>query len=347
LKELQAVYDVDNEGYVSFFSDQIDLAKEALERGAREKALLIWREMHALYPDLTMKSEKASNLLIDAGRHEEAEALIHEASKRYPRQKSLYAALFIRVAYRRGDFDEALRRCDAVRRKFPDVVDGYSLAAAALSDMGRPNEAEAMLGRGAQKIPGNFDLSMRYAQAATRRLDWAEGLKRWQVLQHNFEHLPGPLGVAECLRELGRFDEAEQTLIQACERFHMNPWAFAELAKFSTIRRDFDEAVRRWESVLKQFPWFEYAYPAIAEALCDAGREGETDEWLRVGMTRSPGDIVVNLAYARSAHRRKDWVAAAERWAAIREHFPDCDEARLREAEAVAALQQQAAFSDR
>jgi tetratricopeptide (TPR) repeat protein len=339
LRELRAIEGRGSSAYSGFFSDQIDVARSEFDQGRREKALETWRKMHAQYPDLCLTSEKAFNLFIDLGNHDEAEALIQEGRRRYPRHKALYATVFARVAYRRGDLEEALRRYDIVRRGFPRVADGYGIAAACFSDLGRRDEAEAMLERGVRTLPNNLDLCIRYAQDATRRDDWPEGLQRWKYVWDRFEQTVGLLGQAECLKEMERLDEAERLLIEACERFHMNPWPFAELANLSTAKGDFDEAVQRWEAVLSRFPWFEFAYPKAAEALRQVGRHTESDEILRVGMTRSPAHLAVSLEYARNAHSRGDWAAATERWALVRERFPDCIEARERELEALAAIE--------
>ena len=346
-RELRAIESQDNQAYLGFFSDQIGVARAEFDRGGQDKALRIWREMHTRFPDLTLTSEKAFNLLIDFGQHEQTEALIHEGRKRYPKYKSLFASVAARVAYRRGDLDEALRRCEMVRRQFPRVADGYTIAAACLNDLGRQDESEALLRSGVQKVTDNLDLCMRYAQSAMGRRDWEEGLRRWKIVWDRFQPTSGLLGEAECLKELGRFDAAEIVLNDACERFHMNAWPFAQLAMLSTTKGDFDEAARRWDVVLSRFPWFEYAYPKAAEALRQVGREADADEILRVGMTRSPADLAVNLEYARSAHRRGDWAAAKERWALVRARFPDCDEARAGEIEALAASEQPVDHPDR
>ena len=155
-----------------------------------------------------------------------------------------------------------------------------------------------------QKLPKSFDLSMRYAQAATKRLDWSEGLRRWRVAQRDFAYLPGPLGVAECLRQLDRIAEAEQTLLEACEHFPDNAWAFAEFAAFATIKGDHEEAVRRWDTVRERFPSFDHAFMRSAEALRAVGREADAEELLRVLVKRAPLHLPGHLEYARTAERR-------------------------------------------
>jgi tetratricopeptide (TPR) repeat protein len=330
MRELPVGGSEGNGAYQRYFAEQIEALGIEFGIGRHEKATEIWRRMYTQFPDLCLKSEKAFNLLIDLGLHDEADRLIHEGSRRYPRNEQMFAVLSARVAYQKGDFEEAIRRCETVRRKFSRTAASFLVAADCLFALGRPDEAEAMLWRGVQKLPKSFELSMRYAQAATRRLDWPEGLRRWQVVQRNFNYLPGPLGVAECLCQLDRMAEAEHTLIEACEHFPDNAWSFAELAAFPTIKGDHEEALRRWDVVRERFPSFDHALIKSAEAMRAVGREADAEELLRMLVKRAPFLLAGQLEYARSADRRGDRAAAAERWASVYSSFPDCAEASQR-----------------
>jgi cytochrome c-type biogenesis protein CcmH/NrfG len=137
---------------------------------------------------------------------------------------------------------------------------------------------------------------------------------------------------------MGRFAEAQKVLSEACERWGTNnPWPFAVLADLATAKGEFEEAVQCWDVVLRRFPSFTIAYTKGAKAMRKIGREVEADELLRVAVTRFRSDLAVNLEYARSAHQRGDWAAAIERWATLRDRFPECAEAHVQEVQAVAA----------
>jgi tetratricopeptide (TPR) repeat protein len=148
------------------------------------------------------------------------------------------------------------------------------------------------------------------------------------------------LGAAECLKQLGRMDEAEKISTDASKIFDSNPYTHAALASFATETGDFDEAVRSWMAIIELFPSFDSAYTMGAEASRKIGRESEADELLRQVVARSPLYLAGQLAYARSAHRRADWTQARERWAVVLESFPDCVEAWEKAQEALAALDQ-------
>lgn len=338
LRELRANEASGSEAYSAFFTEQIELALMELSHQRRQRALEIWRRMYSQYPDLCLKSERALNLFVDLCLHDEAEVLIEEGRRRFPRGRSLYDTALARVAYRRGDFKEALRRYEVVRRGFPQVVDSYTLAAVCLSALGSADEAEAMLERGMRKHADNYDLCARYAQTAVERRDWNAALERWKIVSRRFPYLPGPLGVAQCLRELGRLDEAENVLVDASERFASNPYPFAELAGLAIARGDLPEAIERWNVVLDRFPSFDRAYTESATIMRKVGRHAEADERLRVIVERSPEYLPGHVEYAKSAELRGDWRLASERWAETLTRFPECAEAIAGKAAALAAI---------
>ena len=68
------------------------------------------------------------------------------------------------------------------------------------------------------------------------------------------QDLPSYIGSALKLRDEGRFDEAERVLVAAVERFPTEPRPHLELAIISHARRDWQEAVRRWEILRGEFP---------------------------------------------------------------------------------------------
>jgi tetratricopeptide (TPR) repeat protein len=342
LGELRSAETQHSRDFPSIFSNELERARNTFDRGERGEAVELWQKLPAVFPDLSMTSCKVLNLALDLGCYDEAEALMQAGSRRYPHHAAYFYSGLARIAYRRGDLVEAIHRCEILRRKFPRTTEGYSVAATCLSDLGRHEEAEAIIGSGVSKIPKDFDLHERYARHATQRREWTVALQRWETVTNRFEHqFLGPLGTARCLREMGRFLEAEEILAETCVRFDMVAWPFAELASLATAKGDFDEAVKRWELVLRRFPSLNSAYTNGADAMRRIGRDVQADELLRVAVSRFQSDLAANLEYARSAHRRGDWPAAMERWALVLARFPECSEAPEEEADARAAVARQ------
>lgn len=343
MRELLADRGHDGSGYERYFTEQIWQAKSAWGQGAGHSALQTWRAMRARFPELCLLSRPAFDLVLDLGLYDEAEALVREGRLRFPRHKELYEAIYVLTALRRGDSEETLRRCEALRGTLPKVAEGYTAAATCLGELGRWDEAELIIGLGTRKMPNSSHMFVRYAQLAEQRRDWTEALQRFNLAAKRFDVTVGFLGAAKCLKEMGRLDEATNLLAKTSERLARDPWPLAELASLAEFKGEFDEAARAWETLLKRFPSFDHGYLKGAAAMRKAGREAEGDELLRIAVRRSPTELIPNLEYARNAHRRRDWAAATVRWAAVLTRFPDCGEAQEREREALAALEKQSA----
>lgn len=339
MREIRVADQRKSEGFEKFFQEQVSIAREALDRANPEQALEILGKVRGSFPELAKTSKGVLYLLIDLGALDEAETMIREGRKRYP-QSELFARGFMAVARRRGDLQEVLQRCDTVRAKFPRIAEGYSVAAACLVDLGCLSEAEALIARGAQMAPNEAELHIQNARNAARCRDWPEALRRWEVVRSRFpQQFLGPLGAAQCLKELRRFDEAEEILGDARERFYRVNWIFVEWADLATAKGALEEAAVRWRAVLKRYPTFSHACLKATEALCKVGQVDEADEVLALAVERMRFDLAVHLEYARSADRRGDRAAAALRWTLVRERFPDNAEARIYGAEALAELE--------
>src|SRR5262249_21570502 len=145
------------------FVIQVDLAQRALKQGHREQAEEIWRQIRARFPGLSAISEGGLSLALDLGYYDEAEVMLQAGLRYYPNRKALFATGMARVAYRRGDPEEAVRRCKTLLRNFPDTADGYHIAATCLSSLGRHEEADAILVLGMSKLPTDVNIKVHYA----------------------------------------------------------------------------------------------------------------------------------------------------------------------------------------
>jgi tetratricopeptide (TPR) repeat protein len=322
-----------SDGYQRYFSEQLGSAREAFDCSAHKQALTLLNGIIDFSPTMAMNSREALKLLLDLGRFDEAEMMMQNGLRRYP-SRPHFACGSAQTAHRRGDLEEALRRCEVARRKFPHASDGYTIATACLADLGRDHEAEAMIAQAVRKLPRDFDAVVAYARYAVRRQDWEEALRRWQLVKRRFNHFLGPVGIAQSLREMGRYDEAEEMAAEACRHYSTDTWPFVEFAAVASAKGDFDMATARWKDIRLAFPFFSLAFTAGAEAARRAGRDAEADAILELAVYRLRSDLSVHLEYARNAHRRGHWPAAVERWASTREQFPDCVEAREQEANA-------------
>jgi tetratricopeptide (TPR) repeat protein len=201
---------------------------------------------------------------------------------------------------------------------------GYSMGAAALKQLDRLEEATRLLEEAVRIDPTDFITSREYARLASETGDWAEALRRWTLVKDQFETPQAWVEIATCLRELGRMDEAVETLNRAYWRYQNDSRAPAELAWIAHRSGDWPEAIRQWEHLREIFPRVPAGYIAGAQALRAVGRVEEAEAVLLVGADRLDNVGAEPLVeYARFAHGRGDWPEAVRRWEAVRARLPD------------------------
>jgi tetratricopeptide (TPR) repeat protein len=341
IKELRAAEGEGSTGFSAYFKEQIALVKEAINRQAHEQALLIWHDLLRRFPDLILKSEQALNQLVDLGCYDEAEELIEEGRRSYPRFRPVYAGVSARVAYKRGDLDEALRRCAFARRKFPRVAEGYTVAATCLSDLGRPAESDAMTDRAAHRFPKDLLMNIANARNADRAENWPVAMRRWEVLSKRFgDNFLGPLGVARSLRGMGRLAEAKQQAMATSEKFPKVQWIYAELAEIAQAEGDLEGISRCWELARERCPDYARGYVDGAAVARKLGKDAEADEFLRLAVARIRYDLPLHQEYARSAERGGNEAEAARRWSFVHQRFPACEEAQAKASAAAVAAEE-------
>jgi tetratricopeptide (TPR) repeat protein len=90
----------------------------------------------------------------------------------------------------------------------------------------------------------------------------------------------------------------------------------------SHARRDWPEAVQRWEIVRGEFPNEPLSYTLATAALREAGRLDEAGALAASAREHFPDDFLALLEYARAAERR-DHAQGLEGWQELRDRFPD------------------------
>jgi tetratricopeptide (TPR) repeat protein len=326
LRELRAFERVSEDGFESFAEAELRRAKAVMTSGNREQGLAIWRQTKAKFPRVASSSRLSIDILLDASSFDEAEALILEGRTRHPSLRHYFRVASARVAQRRGELDQALARCEEVRRRFPINPQGYRIAAECLVQQGKLEEAEAILKQGLGWIPGDIDVRVDWARVAMRRNDWEEALRRWEGLKDYSDGDFVLLGIAECLRMLGRLDEAAAFPHAILRNRPGHEYAMAELARVATAKGDHAESAHLWGAVRGLNPQFQPGYVGGAEAAGHLGDHLGADKILEAGVLRLPNEMELYIEYARSAERRGEGEAALQRWKLLHERFPDCDE---------------------
>ena len=97
----------------------------------------------------------------------------------------------------------------------------------------------------------------------------------------------------------------------------------AQAAWDAMQRRDWDEAIQRWEAVRAASPDRADGYIAACHALREAGRLDDAEAVGLEAVTRFPESPDALTAHAWVATTREDWAEAGPRWKAAQNRFPE------------------------
>ena len=301
----------------------IAYARQAHHRGEPEVALPRWAAVRERFPDNPRGYIEGAACFRDAGRPEEGEAVVGAAVARFPRDLNL-AVEYARLAERRADWPAALQRWAAIRSGMPEAEIGYTEGARALLDAGQVDEADALTAQAMQSWPENAAIARSWADLAVRRQAWPEALDRWTKVRGLLPDMPeGFVQGARALDALGRHAEAEALLGQGCDA---NPNHFGlanEWADLAMRRKDWSQAIVRWQAAHARFPLEIRCYTEGARAYTEAGRFDEADALLVEGIERFPGRTDVLFHWAHLAPRSQPPAEILRRWARFRAVFPD------------------------
>jgi predicted Zn-dependent protease len=297
-------------------------ADDAVARGDIEAALAIWAGLRANFPQSPAAVVRAAALLVQRRRFADAEPVLREGLERFPGDIRV-AAEYAQLASHRRDWPEALRRWQRVCERFPEHAPGYAAAAAALREMARYDEADALLADAIARFPGNVGLSTEYAVVARQRRDWPETFRRWQLVCERFpQQAYGYAGAAGALRQIGRLDEADAILADAVARFPADQGLAAEYAGMARGRRRPHEALQRYETLRERFPAGLVGYLGLASVLRELDRCEEAEAVLAEASGRFPDEPAPAIEYAALARIRRNWADALARCADLRARFP-------------------------
>jgi tetratricopeptide (TPR) repeat protein len=300
----------------------IEFARLIETRADWPQALTRWSAVTKSFPDEHQGYLGMSRALTALGRCDEAEAMLTHAVERIAADADLLIAHAWAAEHRNPG--ETLRRLESARFRFPDDPAPCFGIGAALRDLGRFDEADAILSATLERFPGHVDVLVNYARVAEERGEWAEAAQRWQQVRAAQPGLlEGYLGYAAALVGMARIEEADAVLMEAAREFPTNPDVLIDYARAAQRRADWQQAVVRWEAVRDRFPERIAEYAEMGVALRELGRFDDADALLRSAFERHPEDTDIRVNYAWVADHRGDWLEALRRWDDALERFPD------------------------
>lgn len=177
-----------------------------------------------------------------------------------------------------------------LRKYFPDLETGYRVGATSARNLGRWDEATAILDEGGQLFPDQAWVSVERARLARSRGDLAEADRLAGALRGYYPELAAGYEIgAATVRELGRIEEAISILEVASVRFPGAPWLKTQLAWTARAQGDLDAAISHAEEARAEFPDDSDGYYSGAVFLRAQNRLGEALDILREAASRFPG----------------------------------------------------------
>ena len=214
--------------------------------------------------DPGLRAKREGMAALEAGRNEEAEALLQEALSRYPRDADVVGGMGL-VRLRQGRHDEAYELFERAARLDPKARDKWQ-------DLGRTSRFWGLLARArAARDAGKFDAAAALAREA-QSLDPKEPaaaalLARIQV--------DAGLESARGLMAAGRTEEAIGLLEKAAAADPDDPWLRHDLARLYAARGDTARGDALFQALVKRRPDNADAHYAMALHLSSTGRDLE------------------------------------------------------------------------
>jgi tetratricopeptide (TPR) repeat protein len=317
--------------------DNLTFALSALERDDRRRAIELWTNSLAQYPEVTRQSRLALTVLVRLQRYDEAQELMTSGRKRSPRDP-FYVQGLAEIAQARRDYTGLLAYAKELRTRFPAVLQGYTMASVALLALGQPDEAEAVAQKAIVQFPDELLPHLEYTRVAAQREDWEEVLRRSEQMMTRFNFCGSFVGSADALIKLKRFDEADQLLDEARTRFGTDAGPSIEWARVAEARGDMPEAVARWKRLSERFPLHLPSQTSAAEAMVRLGDSQAAIDILVAAIDRFPGEPRPLTDLGRLQLQLKDFSASDETWTKVRALFPKEIDGYFRGADALQAL---------
>ena len=279
---------------------------EARQSGNLEAALVSYTRAIDANPSSIWARIGLATALRELGRIPEAEACYREVLAEQPKLPQALLGLG-HCAQARGDQPTALAHFEAATRIAPDDIWARIGLAGSLRALGRVEEAAARYREILAEQPSHAQAHLGLGYCAQARGDQATALRHFEAAARvSPDNIWTHMGLARSLRELGRAEEAENTLSAFAAR---NPGLLAPLkalADLSMHRKRWSEALRRWDELIARFPDRQDVGWLIerARALASSGRPEEALDALRAILDDFPDHHGATLRYLEILGRK-------------------------------------------
>lgn len=227
-----------------------------------------------------------------------------------------------KVALVAGNTATALRFWNEAIARYPNFAKGSPDALQILLGLSLFDDAEALMREAQIRSPRDPRPAGDYALVAERRGDIKEAILRWDRVRKKFPRYPASYvhGMV-CLRMDDQLEAAEALSQKASGLFPDEVHVHIQRAQLAERRRDWPEALRRWEVVSEKFGNGD-GDVGVARMLIEMGQFDEADQRLKQAQSKRPLMEVIAATRARLAERRGDKEEEVLRWADVVRRFP-------------------------
>lgn len=263
----------------------VGLAHSAMRAGAWERALEAWNVVNTHFSDPPRFPWISWRLrvLLKLGHLDEAQNGYEKLAMNFPDRPDGLLGL-AKVAMQQHRWTEACAHWTKLLQRFSDhaTISWHAGLAAALIELGSLHEAEAVY-RDLTLSPGADPTGyVGLAQVAMRGQRWIEARARWDEVLRRFSNqaAPGWLSArATALMHLNCLDDAEQVFRDLAKKPSGQHLGFAGLARAAMRRKDWRQALDRWNEAFARFA--ECAHPSwdisLAETLLELGELAQAE----------------------------------------------------------------------
>lgn len=172
----------------------------------------------------------------------------------------------------------------------------------------------------------NVDELIKLGEEAISQSDWDMAYKYWcevQVVDPDNDWTDLKLG--HILMQLGRYDEAESSLMDSIEIYPNRPFAHVDLALIAQRQERWELAIQRWEIVISKFSNYEWTYHFYANFLNKMGDRDKAERYFLIDTINHPEHIYSHLELIQIAIDKLQFRLAQYRIEHVCKNYPDSE----------------------
>ena len=291
------------------FSDNVAVAIEFGWLAARRRdwtlALLRWQNADVKFPENPVIVHVIGTAFLHLGRLRDSEAVFAKGHCKFGNDGVL-AFAYATFPAKEARWADAVERLTKYVEQFPEQPNGFAQLGSMLRMAGRKDEAQRVLETSAMKFPVAASIAIELAKLVEP--DWALSIERWKEVAETFPDDPAVhAGLGSALRRSRDHANAEEVLRSAQERFDRHYQIACEYAILASDKSDWNEAMQRWENVLRRFPGDEAAKAALARVRWSSSLNSALET-----ASRSEGALISRPLDAKPPHNEGEVMARFE-----------------------------------